>query len=73
MTDWKEKEDNSIVCYCNKVNKKEIMESIIRENINLHQIRLDTKACTNGNCKKNNPSGKCCSKDILEIIKIYRK
>ena len=72
MKNWEIQNDETIVCYCNNINKGKIIESINKGNISLEQIRIDTKACTNGNCKIKNPSGKCCSNDILKIIEIYK-
>ena len=70
MKDWKNEPDSSIVCFCNNIDKKTIINSIKLGNNTLDKIRRDTKACTNGNCKIYNPSGKCCSIDILELIKL---
>ena len=72
MLNWELEHENKLVCYCNNVNKVRIVESIRKGNINIDSIRIDTSACTKGNCKIKNPSGKCCSKDILELVKIYK-
>ena len=63
--------DSDLVCYCIEVNKKTIVDSIQKGNITLQNIKDDTKACTGSECKVKNPSGKCCSKDIKELIKFY--
>lgn len=61
------------ICYCNHVTEQEIIESIKRGNDTLEKIREDTGACINGNCKINNPSGKCCSINILKLINRYKE
>ena len=71
MKDWKNEKDTELVCYCQKIDKKTIVDSIEKGNSTLDLIREDTTACTGGNCKINNPSGKCCSGDIMELVKIY--
>ena len=40
-------------------------------NDTLSKIKESTKACTGSSCKELNPSGKCCSKDIKSLIKLY--
>jgi len=54
-----------------KITQKKVINSIKNDNITLKDIKIDTKACTGTECKEKNPSGKCCSKDIKELIKIY--
>jgi len=65
--------DSDFVCYCIEVDKKTIVNSIKGGNIILQSIKDDTDACTGNECKDKNPSGKCCSKDIKELIKAYTK
>lgn len=62
--------DSDFICYCIEVNKKTIINSIKRGNITLQNIKNDIKACTGSQCKKKNPSGKCCSKDIKKLIRL---
>lgn len=40
---------------------------------NLRDIQKMTGACTVANCKEKNPSGKCCSPQIMQIIDEYFK
>lgn len=61
--------DSEYVCYCNKVTYKQIITSIKNGNNTLDKIRKDTGACIDGNCKINNPTGKCCSSAIIKILK----
>lgn len=69
--DWKSASDNEIVCYCNNISKKTIVSAINEGYNTLSKIKDKTTACTGGKCKVMNPSGKCCSGDILELIEIY--
>jgi NAD(P)H-nitrite reductase large subunit len=64
-------QDNELVCYCIEVTKQTIIDSIQRGNVTLSMIKQDTKACTGNRCKELNPSGKCCSGDIIELIQQY--
>ena len=68
---WKEAPENEIVCYCQRVNKGTIIDAIKSGKTTLVQIKEATTACTGGNCKEKNPSGKCCSDDILQLISLY--
>jgi NAD(P)H-nitrite reductase large subunit len=65
--------DSEVVCYCQDIDKKTIVDSIGRGNNTLNLIREDTSACTGGNCTVNNPSGTCCSGDIMELVRLYSK
>lgn len=69
--DWKSALDDEIVCYCQSVNKGTIVTAIIGGKTSLNDIREVTSACTGGNCKELNPAKRCCSGDILDLIKIY--
>ncbi len=71
MKDWRSAPDGDIVCYCKGVSKASIVTAIESGNNSLDMIRKSTDACTGGNCKELNPSGKCCSPDIIELINIY--
>ena len=60
---------DKIICYCLNVSEQEIIDAIRDGAKSLKDIQKATKACTGNQCKEMNPSGKCCSADILEIIK----
>lgn len=64
---------SNYICYCNKITYDEIISSIKNGNNTLDKIRKDTGACMDGNCKINNPIGKCCSAVILKIFKDYKE
>jgi len=71
MINWLEANDSKLVCYCIEVNKKTIIESVKNGNDTLSKIKESTGACTGNSCKDLNPSGKCCSKDIINLIQLY--
>ncbi|MBN1333718.1 MAG: (2Fe-2S)-binding protein [Synergistales bacterium] len=69
---WLEKGAHETVCYCKNVSKMQILSAITIEGAkNLDDIKRITGACTGGECKVKNPSGKCCSGDIQEILDLY--
>jgi NAD(P)H-nitrite reductase large subunit len=68
LTDLQESE---IICYCLQVNKGTIVSSVKSGNNTLSKIKESTKACTGADCKAQNPTGKCCSAEINELIRIY--
>ena len=59
------------ICYCDKVTKGDIVMAIMKGAKTLKDIVEVTGAMKNSNCAEKNPSGKCCSEDILEVIKMY--
>jgi len=63
--------DDIIVCYCSNVTKGEIVEAIRNGAKTLEDIRRVTSACTVGKCKELSPRKRCCSPDIIELIKQY--
>jgi NAD(P)H-nitrite reductase large subunit len=71
MKNWEILPDNELVCYCMEIDKKTIVSAIKNGANSLSDIKKVTTACTGGRCKETNPSGKCCSTDILELIRIY--
>jgi len=58
----------TIICYCLNVTEEEIVQAIRDGAKTLSDIQKATQACTGNQCKELNPSGKCCSRDILKII-----
>lgn len=69
---WLEKGGNETVCYCRNVNKMQILAAITVEGArDLEDIKRITGACTGKDCASMNPSGKCCSGDIQEILDLY--
>ncbi len=50
--------NEEIVCYCSNVTKGEIVDALDKGARTLADIQEMTGACTIGNCKEKNPSGK---------------
>jgi NAD(P)H-nitrite reductase large subunit len=65
---WDSAPDDQIVCYCQNIDKKTIVDAVETGNTTLALIRVATTACSGGNCEELNPSGKCCSGDIYDLI-----
>lgn len=61
--------NDKIICYCMNVNESTIIKAIKDGAATLNDIQRATTACTGNRCKELNPTGKCCSEDILAIIK----
>jgi len=61
---------DNIICYCSNVSKDEILRAIINGAKTLDDIRIATKACTIGRCKEFSPHKKCCSSEILGLLKM---
>ncbi len=61
------------VCYCIEVDEVTIVEAIKNGADSLSKVKEMTKACTGNECAEKNPSGKCCSKDIKELIQLHTK
>jgi len=57
------------ICYCIGVKESTIVKAIRDGAHTLKAIQKATKACTGNQCKERNPKGRCCSADILGIIK----
>ncbi|MCK4793098.1 MAG: (2Fe-2S)-binding protein [Desulfobacteraceae bacterium] len=58
-----------IICYCNGVSENTILGAIRSGATTLKAIQESTSACTGNQCKELNPSGYCCSGDIIALIK----
>ena len=57
------------VCYCIGVKESTIVRAIQAGAHTLKAIQKTTKACTGKMCKQMNPKGRCCSGDVLDLIK----
>lgn len=69
---WLEKGAHETVCYCKNVSKMQVLSAITVEGAkSLEDIKRITGACTGKDCATMNPSGKCCSEDIQEILDLY--
>ena len=56
------------ICYCIGVTEGRIVQAIKAGANSLKAIQGATHACTGNRCKELNPSGRCCSADILALI-----
>ena len=61
--------DNEIICYCKNVSKSTISRAIKNGAENLADIQKITGACTGNQCEELNPKKRCCSVDIIKILK----
>ena len=64
--------DDDFICFCLKVSKGTIKKAVQDGAKNLKEIREITKACTGSDCKTLNPTKKCCSPQIMQIIREYQ-
>jgi NAD(P)H-nitrite reductase large subunit len=62
---------DKIICHCRNVTQNEIEIAIQMGAKTLSEIQKITGACTGNQCKVFNPSGKCCSGDILGLLKTF--
>lgn len=62
------------VCYCNKVTQEEIEQAVTNDNARtVKDVAEITGAMHNANCLHNNPTGKCCSNVIKQVIEQTRE
>lgn len=57
------------ICYCIGVTRSRIIQAVRHGAHTLEAIKEATGACTGKRCRELNPEGRCCSGDILEIIR----
>lgn len=57
-----------LICYCKEITKETIQLAIQNGADTLEKIKEITGACTGNDCKSKNPSGKCCSGEIMKLI-----
>ncbi len=62
--------DEDLICYCIEVDKKTILDAIRNGATTLSTIKETTGACTGNECKRLNPNGRCCSKEINALIQL---
>ncbi len=62
-----------LICYCCEVDKKTIVAAIREGATTLQAIKETTGACTGSECKSKNPNKRCCSKEIGQLIAIYKE
>ena len=57
-----------MVCWCSGVSKQAIIAAIENGASSIDAIRRMTGACTIGRCKELSPRGRCCSKEIIQLL-----
>jgi len=62
-----------LICYCCDVDKRTIEQAIRSGARTLAAIKEKTGACTGSDCKEKNPNGRCCSKEILQLIELVKR
>lgn len=60
---------DNIICYCKHVSEATIVQAIRDGAHTLGAIQKATGACTGNRCKELNPKGRCCSSDILSLLR----
>ncbi|MDR0476679.1 MAG: (2Fe-2S)-binding protein [Desulfobulbaceae bacterium] len=60
--------DDELVCWCAGVSAKGIRDAVKNGARTLADIRAATGACSKGDCKNNNPRGRCCSVEIVQFL-----
>ena len=71
MINWKEEPNETLVCFCSRVDKGTVVDAIQNGATDMKTIQEKTKAGLGGRCKELNPRGRCCHPDIKELLKIY--
>jgi len=62
------------ICYCSKVEKQEILDAINNMNLKtVGDVVKNTNAMKISDCIHNSPTGKCCSRQIKELIELNKK
>ncbi|MDF2698550.1 MAG: hypothetical protein K0Q49_106 [Haloplasmataceae bacterium] len=69
---WYKKDANpKTICYCSKVTEEEIIDAIKTKNCKtVKEVVANTNAMKISNCVVNSPTGKCCSRQINDLLKI---
>lgn len=69
---WFKNEINPIICYCNNVTLKDIINvvAVKKSDVNIEDVIDETGAMTSCHCKTMSPTGECCH-DILKIAVDY--
>jgi len=68
FSDLKVVNPEKIICYCKHISQSEIEASIKLGAKTLSDIQRSTGACTGNQCEELNPSGKCCSGVINQLL-----
>ena len=68
---WKDVAADNYICYCMRVTKKEIIQTINQGARTIDEVKKTTGACTGEKCGVTNPTGRCCCGDVQEMIDFY--
>jgi bacterioferritin-associated ferredoxin len=69
---YKKDADPQYICYCSKVEKPEIVDAIVNKGCKtVSEIVKNTNAMNNSDCIHKSPTGKCCSRQIKDLINEY--
>lgn len=69
--DWSMAENESVVCYCRRVTKKQIVDAIEKGANSLEAISELSGAGSGNQCLQLNPLKRCCHSDIIQLLKLY--
>lgn len=71
---WFKKEaEPKYICYCSKVTEDEIVDAIQNKGCKtVKDVVANTNAMKISNCKENSPTGKCCSRQINDLLRQLR-
>jgi len=61
------------ICYCSRVTEEEIRSAIHQGAKTLEDIQRMTGAGSKGSCLTENPSGRCCHREIAKILEKARR
>ncbi|KAF0194360.1 MAG: hypothetical protein FD169_1829 [Bacillota bacterium] len=57
------------ICYCNKVTVEQLEDAVRNKGARtLRDLVKVTAVMKNGDCERQNPTGKCCSTAIMKIV-----
>lgn len=58
------------ICYCNKVTVEQVVDAVKNKGAKtLGDLVKLTGVMRNGDCERQNPTGKCCSTAIMQVVK----
>ena len=65
--------ETRIVCYCSGTSEVEVRNAIETLKLkSLKEVVNNTTAMDNSDCEHNSPTGKCCSRQIRDILNEYK-
>jgi NAD(P)H-nitrite reductase large subunit len=70
---WKEEPDETLVCFCSRVDKGTAVAAIRKGANNLKTVQEATGAGVGERCQELNPRGRCCHPDIAALLQFFGK